>query len=238
MKYKEYLQEALGDDVIVTEELYADNYTGESILVVVKYLSGTNYRDSTIVPIQLDIYTNDVPLAKSIFDTFTKSHTNIPFYSELDYVNQIYSTPMIIQNFEAIGTNYTSQIMVSGTLVISSNVSEISEIFIDGEKLETTMRVISYVGNPDNQRVNSENINTTNIKNGMVKFTCTMINKRNPFCTKIRRIRTGALDIDTNFTIKLVYMDGDEENYTMKLDSSVINSENQSLPILSLSFTV
>ena len=59
------------------------NHTGICISCKGSNIRDSNYRDSTIVPIQLDIYTNDVPLAKSIFDTFTKSHTNIPFYSEL-----------------------------------------------------------------------------------------------------------------------------------------------------------
>ena len=38
--------------------------------------------------------------------------------------------------------------MVSGTLVISSNVSEISEIFIDGEKIRNHGVCYIHVGNP------------------------------------------------------------------------------------------
>lgn len=236
MSFLNHLQGLLGDDVIVTEELNF-NYSGSGMMVVIKYLSGSNFRQSTIQPIQLIVYTDDAPAAKSLLDTFTKTYNNVSYLDGLDYVQQIYSTPSVLSNFQPVGANFTQQLVINGVLVISSNVSEIKEVKIDGEVYETSSRIVSYVANVDNQRRSGEFINKTNIRNGMVKFNCTMVNNANTLSQKIRSIRTGAIDIDNSFTIWLKYSDNDVvEQYTMKLDSSTINSENQSLPILSLSF--
>lgn len=236
MSFLNHLQTLLGEDVIVTEELNF-NYSGSGVMVVIKYLSGSNFRQSIIQPIQLVVYTDDVPAAKTLFDNFTKTYNNVSYIDGLDYIQQIYSTPSVMSNFQPVGINFTQQLVVNGILVISTNVSEIKEVKIDGEVYETSSRIISYVASVDNQRKNGEYINKTNIRNGMVKFNCTMINKADTLSQKIRSIRTGTTDIDNSFTIWLKYSDNDVvEQYTMKLDSATINSENQTLPILSLSF--
>lgn len=235
MKYSDYLASIL-TTVTVTDELtYTHN--GEGVAVIVKYLNGTNYQDSIVQPIQLLIYTDDVMTTKAIFDTFTKTYNNLPYIDDFTYINQLYSTPMIISNFGQIGNNYASQIIVNGTLVISSNISDIKQVIIDGYVVETTSRHITYVAVVDNTRVSSANLNASNITQANIKITITILGKATPLWTKLRRIRTGLLDIDTSFTVALKYTDNDEvETYTMKVDSVAINSENQTLPSATISF--
>lgn len=235
MLYSEYLQSIL-TTVTVTDELtYVHN--GNGVAVVVKYLNGTNYRDSVVQPIQLLIYTDDVMTTKAIFDTFTKTYNNVPYIDDFTYVNQLYSTPMVVSNFGQIGNNYASQIIVNGTLIISENISDIKQVLIDGYIVETTLRNITYVASVDNTRVSSANLNTSNITQANLKITITILGKAVPLWTKLRRIRTGILDIDTAFEVSLKYTDNDEvETYTMKVDSAAINSENQTLPSATISF--
>jgi hypothetical protein len=64
-----------------------------------------------------------------------------------------------------------------------------------------------------------------------------MIHKNNTLLSKLRGIRSGVLSPNTTFVVKLIYNDNDvEETYDMKIDNFTLTSENQALPILSLSF--
>lgn len=237
MNYKSYLEGlSYFDGYVITDEVNYQ-YNGEGNAIIIKYLSGTNYRDSKIQPIQLAIYTNDIVTTKQTLDTFTNQLNNSPFYDNTNYIQQIYTTPMLLTPFDPAGTNYIHQFIISATLLISNNVSEIKQVFIDGVEYETTQRTLAFVGQIDNQRVSGSNLNTSNVTYGSLQFNCQMINKNNTLSNKIRLLRTNQLDIDTSFVIKLVYSDNDlEETYTMKLNNVTINSENQSLPILSLAF--
>jgi hypothetical protein len=183
------------------------------------------------------VYTDNVTTTKALLDVFTKAYNNISFTSEdFIYIKQSYSTPMVVSNFGQIGNNYSSQIIVNGTLIISENISDIKQVLIDGYIVETTTRALSYVGNVDNVRINGAYLNVSNITESNLKLTFTILGKATPLWTKLRRIRTGLLDIDTAFAVVLTYTDNDTtESYAMKLDSMVINSENQALPSLSIS---
>lgn len=235
MNYLNYLKEIFPDYEITEEVNYQWNGVGTAMIV--KYLNGTNYRDSKIQPVQLAVYSDDIQATKSQLDIFSATYNNVPFVRDFEYVQQIYSTPMVLSSFDITGNTYTHQFIITATLIISTNVNDIKKVTIDGSEYETTTRILNYVAVPDSQRVSGEYINQSDIMNAMVKFTCTFINKNGELFEKIRRMREGNLAINTVFTIELTYYDNDYvETYLMKLDSSSINSENQSLPILSLSF--
>jgi len=235
MNYLKYLRTVFDESIEITEEInYA--YDGNGTAIVIKYLAGSNYLDSQIVPIQLAVYTNDMPATKLILDEFVKAFHDITFIQEFDYVRQFYSTPVVLNAFDDSGIGYTTQFIVSGTLVISSNVSDIKIVEIDGQVYQTTTRVLTYVAIADSKR-SVGTLNQTNITNGMMKFNCAGINKGSELGEKVRNIRLGRLDLNTVFEIKLTFTDNDfVEPYTMKLDSGSFNSENQALPVLSLSF--
>lgn len=243
MNYLSYIQslDAFDGYVITDEVNYQYNGVGNALLI--KYLAGNNYKDSKVLPIQLSVFTSDLVATKAMLDDFAKTYNNSPFIFDngdgtTDYVQQIYGTPMLLQNFDATGNNFTHQFVISGTLIISSNVSEIKQVFIDNVEYETTSRNLAFVSQIDNQRVGNSFINATEIQYSMVKFACTMINKNNLLSTKIKSIRQGAISPSTPFVIKFVFSDNNnEETHTMRLENASLQSENQALPILTLSFT-
>lgn len=237
MNYKTYLEGlSYFSGYTVTDELNYQ-YNGSGNALIIKYLNGTNYKDSKVQPIQLAVYTSDLVATKATLDTFTSEKNNAPFYDNTDYVQQIYSTPLLLTPFDPTGTNYTHQFIINVTLLISSNVNEIKQVFIDGIEYETTQRTLSYTAQIDNQRNANAYLNTSNVTYGSLQFNCQMILKNNSLNNKLKLIRTNLSDLDSSFTIKLVYSaNNTEETYTMKLSNMTINSENQSLPILSLSF--
>jgi hypothetical protein len=238
MKYIDYLKSLdIFNGIEITEELNYQ-YNGASTLIVIKLLSGTNFQNSKVQPIQLFVFTNDVVDTKSLLDIFTASYNNAPFTTdENEYIQQIYSTPMLVTAFDTTGNNYTHQFLVSGSLLVSNNVSEIKQVKIDNVLYETTQRVLSFSAQIDNQRVSSSFINTSQITYATIKFNCQMIHKNNTLLSKLRGIRSGVLSPNTTFAVKLIYNDNDvEETYDMKIDNFTLTSENQALPILSLSF--
>lgn len=243
MNYLNYIKSLDAfDGFEITDEINYQ-YDGSDNALVIKYLAGNNYKDSKVLPIQLTIFTRDIPTTKTLLEDFAKTYNNAPFYYDngdgtIDYVQAIYGTPMLLQNFDMTGNNFTHQFVIAATLIISSNVSEIKQVFIDNVEYETTTRSLAYASSLDNQRVGNAYINTSQIAMGMVKFSCTMINKNNQLAEKIRTIRQGQLSINTTFTIKFVFSDNNtEETHTMLLEQASLQSENQALPLLTLTFT-
>jgi hypothetical protein len=236
MNYLSYLQSIFSSYTVTEEANY--NYSGEDTVIVIKYLGGgANYQGSKIQPVQITFYTIDVQTTMNLAKTFAQNYTNISFSDDLEYVSQYYSTPTVLTQFGAQGSNAVSQIIINGNLIISSNVSEIKKVTIDGYEYETTIRKLNYTTLEDSQPKNAIFINKTNIRGSILQFTCAMINRNNDLGTKARRIRLGILDRDTDFTIKLTYSDNDyEETYTMKLHSYSLDSENQRLPVTAFTF--
>ena len=237
MNYLNYLKSLVPfDEYVVTDEVNYQ-YNGDGNLLVIKYLAGVNYKDSKVQPVQLVVYTNDIATTKTALETFASTYNNSPFYDVTDYIQQIYSTPFLLTSFEEIGNNFTHQFIITGTLLISTNVRELKQVKIDNVIYETTIRNINYASLVDNQKIGSNELNVTNITYASLKVGVSMIHKNDTLSNKLVAIRKGLLSIDTGFTVGFVFSDSEtEETHTMKLDSYSINSENQSLPILSLSF--
>lgn len=237
MNYLNYLKsiDTFANYTVTDEVNY--QYNGEGNLLVIKYLAGANYKDSRVQPVQLSIYTNDLQATKTALETFASTYNNSPFYDVTDYIQQIYSTPFLLSSFEQVGNNFSHQFIITATLLISTNVREIKQVKIDNVIYETTQRNLIYATNVDNQKIGNNRLNTTNVSFAVLKFNCSMIHKNNVLANKLKTIREGSLSIDTTFSISLVFSDSEtEENHNMKLDSYALNSDNTSLPILSLSF--
>jgi hypothetical protein len=65
-----------------------------------------------------------------------------------------------------------------------------------------------------------------------------MINKNNLLLNKIRTIRQGLVSPSSTFALKFVFSDNNtEETHTMVLENAALQSENQSLPVISIAFT-
>lgn len=235
MDYKSYLESKLTNYTISNELKF--NYNGTDTHVLIKQRGGGfNYQDSQILPIQLLVFTYDVEEVIDTLNDFIKDNSATRFVQDLEYVRQYYETPVVISNGQGGGSNHYSQVSLLGTLNVSSNISDIKTVEIDGIKYFTTKRTISYVTVVDTQS-NQGQIGETDIKNGMNKFVCELENKNNELCSNVSAIRQGYKNVNTNFTIKLTFTDNDRtETYIMKLASATINSDNSTSPVLALEF--
>ena len=235
MDYKTYLESKLTEYTISNELKF--NYTGTDTHVLIKQRGGGyNYGDSQILPIQLLVFTYDVEEVVNTLNNFVKDYSGTRFVQELEYVRQYYETPVVISSGQSGGNNHYSQVSLLGQLHVSTNISDIKTVEIDGTEYFTTLRTMSYVTIVDTQSSQGE-IGETDVINGMNKFVCNLENKNNALCVKVANIRQGNIDANSEFAIKLTYTDNDRiETYTMKLASATINSDNSTSPVLALEF--
>lgn len=224
----------------VTEELGYNWTENDGTALVIKYLGGQSFKGNKLLPIQLLVFTKDVEETKNELTQFVDTYSNNSYWESLDYIKEFYYTPFVVQNINQVHANYVSTLMITGTLLIAENISDIDKVYIDNELIDISGSVnLVYVGNLDNQRVAGQNINKTDIINGMVRISLSTLVKVNSLNTKIRNVRTGAISCNTPFVVKLVYTDNEiEEIYILKLDNASLTSSTDNLPQYTLQFTV
>ena len=235
MDYVAYLEEYFTGFTVTSELNF--QYGGSGTVFVVKNLGGgQNYLDSLIQPVQIVAHTDDVDAAYTLLSTFAQTKSGTFFIQDLEYIRQAYSTPMVLSSFNGMSPNHTSQIIVNGTLIVSTNLSDISKVEIDDFEYFTVNRKLAYVTKEDTQP-DTDRLSDTNISVGMLSFQVSMEHKDNDVCVKARRIREGNLSVDNSFTIKLTFSDNDYvETYTMKLTSYTIDSNNSLSPVVVMTF--
>ena len=241
MKLINYLKEQLPKDWVLTEELNI-NWDGETTIGILKMQTGTKYQDSVVQPFQLIVMTDNVIDAKAELESFITKNQNQFFISDfINYCKQYYYKPVIPTVATPTGNMLTSQIILTGTLIVSQNVSDIKAAYIDGELIKITTSAINFSSQGEGHVYplrNTTALAETKQKASAVSFQITFINKNNSFGEKLRLLRQGKLSINTLFDLKLVFTDNDsEEEYKCVISSYAINSENGTLPVATVVFT-
>ena len=241
MKYIDFLKKQLPTYWVITEELNID-WNGEDTIAILKMQTGTKYEDSTVQPFQLMVLTPDVLDAKEQLEAFITLNQNQFFISEfVNYCKQYYYTPIVPTIATPTGNQLTHQVILTGTLIISENVSDVKECFIDGEKVKITTCAISYSTQAEahvKMFSNPTALAETTNKGSALNIQLTFINKNNQVCDKLRQIRLGKAKINTKFKVKLVFTDNDvEEQITCVCTSVSINFENGALPVVTAIFS-
>ena len=242
MKYIDFLKEQLPKEWVITEELNI-NWNGVDTIAILKMQTGTNYEDSKVQPFQLVVLTADVLNAKAELEAFITVNQNKFFISDfVDYCKQYYYTPIVPTVATPTGNQLTSQVILTGTLIISQNVSDIKECFIDNEKVRITTSAINYSTQGEAHVYPNKNktaLAETTAKGSALNIQLTFINKNSNICNKFRMLRLGKLPINTQFKLKIVYTDNEFiEEYTCIASSVSMNTENGALPVITAVFTL
>jgi hypothetical protein len=255
--YKNYLKEQLdilytaastgatpifetGYEFKVVEEASFDDRTetDKTILVVVKYLTGIIMSSSVAYPIQLMVYAeaNGIEVARYILDTFATTKSMTAFIRNFKYYKQTYSTSVVMSQFNPGPDGFRGMLYLSGTLVVTENILDVSYIKVMGKKITTNNVTISYNAQPDNQRIDGQEINTTLKHSASVMLQFDTINiddvadgtpVNNRFYTALKNLRNGTISGNTTFLVELYKADDTlYESYTMLL----INQANVYVP--------
>lgn len=241
MNFLNYLKEQLPENWVLTEELNI-NWDGETTIGVLKMQTGTKYQDSVVQPFQLIVMTDNVIDAKAELESFITQNQNQFFISDfINYCKQYYYTPVIPTIASPTGNMLTNQIILTGTLIISTNVSDIKEAYIDDELIKITTSAINFTTQAEAHVYPFKNdiaLAETKAKAAVVSIQLTFINKNNQLGEKLRLMRLGKLPINTIFKLTLKFTDNDyEEEYNCVISSVSINSENGTLPVATVVFS-
>lgn len=244
MSYLDFLRAKLPQDWVITEELNSNwQQQNHQTTAILKAQTGTQYNGSKMQPIQLIVLSDDPLAVKEILDNFIAENNNkfmIDGFST--YIKQYYYSPIVPTVDSPQGNKLVSQVIMTGTLLISENVSDIKELQINGENVEITEGSIGYTTESISQPVifdDTNNLTKAHVKKATITFTFSCVNKYNFFTIFLRKCRLGQEDINKILNIAVKFTDNDTiENYNVKITSYSITNNQQSLPILNFTLAV
>lgn len=230
----------------ITNELNL-NWDGKTTVGIFKSTVGTKYVNSSVIPFQLIILTDNVPDTLSEINLFIASQQDQYFISNYVYYKQYYYTPVVPTVATPTGNTLTSQIIVSGVITESSNLSDVALITIDAETFVTQIRDIVYSTEGTNQMIISgsdiDMLGKRNNKGGSLTFSFSILAQNTVFNQKLRQLRLGTLNPNQTFSVTITFTDTNvvgtqpatnneryTETYTCKIVNYQYHSENSQLP--------
>ena len=236
MNYIEYLK-AQFDGVfdMITEET---NFNASGDVLVYKKMTGTNYYSSQVLPIQLEVYTQDINKFMKILLLFATENSSVTITQGFTYAKQSFQTPQVLNMWSESNENYVATLILNGTLIISDNISDVKELYIDDEFVEFSTADIVYAASADPDQKWGLEFQSSILRGGINTLMVSAINKNSALTQKIKNIRRKLIPINTMFKIKVIYIENDDtELFDMKLTGSAVSSSNENMPMNLLTFT-
>lgn len=235
-KYRDYIKDLLGEhfENIVNEVDY--NSEGKNTLVI-RHLLGVNFSGSKVQPVQLVAYVDDINTYMAILNDFAATHSKTSFMLGLDYYIHEFGTAFVGNMWGNVGENFNHQIFLTGTVIISDNISDIKTVEIDGVVVNHTEAILNYVavGQPD--KLYDEYFSKTTVESGFCRLNIMGVNKNTPFGNKLRNLRQKKMHPKSEFFIKIIFTDDTEEEYLMTVDSSATQSSVGNIPTFTVELT-
>lgn len=227
--YVERLKVNLGDKYYVTDEEQIDYPVGKIVCIVSNYNS-INYRSSIEFQLQLQFLTNTIKETMNELSVWSWENNDTSFaLSNYAYVKQLITQPNNNSNFVQTRSEYIGTIIVNVTLLASFNLTDVKELYIDGEVVNPNQFTFSYNTIPDNQRNNNEELNSTLINESNLQCQIVFPLDNTNFMKKLRSIMFGKLSKNTIFTIKIIYIDEEEFELDFRLSSESLNIQRGTL---------
>lgn len=242
-KYNDYirerLQELTNEKIVVVNEVDF-NFTpnDDTITIVVKSQGGAVNGNVKFLPIQFDIYSIlDVQETLNVFNEFVNRYSNTYMNLGLDFYKQDYNTPVVATNFLDVGTT-KSYIYITGTLLITTDISDVKEVWIDNELINHLQCDVVYSASLNPSKVSGEDFITTTLESSTLIVNLRMFCQNDVFSQQLKMIRRKQLNPDYTFNVKLVYNDGDEETHIMKVQSYTDVHDVTNAPIRTISLSL
>ena len=191
----------------------------DTILIYFNTLAGTIDNATAIVPAQLTILSekNSIEKTKEFFNDFANEYSNKLYSESLDFVaiKPIFSSPVVVQPFIENDNGYRTMLYVGASFTVYSNISTLSSFKIDEEEIDVESFHIGYSASQTPSQLAGEK--KLMMLNNNAALTIQVVTR--PYVTifnnKLKGIRTGQLDSNTTFQIKLEFTDGSTEEYKM-----------------------
>ena len=239
---KDKLDTIAGENVyVVSKERNVDaDYNKHQ--VIVSALSGAIYEESSTIPYQIDIVTNDLESVMIDFTTLAKNNNNKPFtYIDKTKVENefksvtitpFFNTPVVMEKDIEIGSDKYARIVVFATVNEVTQVSNIKSLKINGEKIDFLTASLIYTAELNTNRISGQNMNVSKKKASSCSVSVSMIHKASVFTNKLFSIATGSVDGNTSFSVEVELDNGIKATLIMILGSYTFSNERTKLPTI------
>lgn len=185
-----------------------------TIYVIVHFELGTIMLGGTIQPIMLEVISeeNSIEIAYNLLLTYGQTFNyNIPTVESGSFVQQVYTTPTIQENFAEVGKGYRAILNTNGTIIYGDDISGVSAISVSGGTIATAERILFTSVDTELQiSPNSANLGNNNSRtktlNKFATFSMTfnMVSQDTNFTTLCDNVMLGSTSINTELTFTIV----------------------------------
>lgn len=248
MNYKEWLQKTLGDmlkarDSRINLQVYEHSnakFTGGvyDCSIVINDLGGTtDNNDISVLPVQLmclscgqldedgnENTTYDIfyDVLKEFCQTYNRQSMIL---NDFDYYRMTYVLPLPINPLEADSATFRMNFVVSGTLTISRNISDINKIYINNQEIPFLTARLAYATSLSASKVMNQNLVRYRISESTLRLQLEMYNRNNVIGNIFKAIRQENKTANTRVVCKVVFSDTTEEVYNCIISEGVISSD-------------
>lgn len=222
------------------------------IYIVVKFMPATINYGQNILPITINAISekNGLEVCQKLLLEYAKTYNlkpvDVPSIDNLEEtlsIQQVYTTPTVMSNFNDVFDGFRTLFYMSGTFLISKNTNPWELYFYneEGEKMliDALNKNFSFDGTLDSQPYfSTQNFTESISKFGTFAFNISTFLVDNEFINKCLSIITREKDVNENFDFEIVFKNGitiPKKAYKIKnIGSSIMVGEQ---PTIALTFT-
>ena len=228
---------------VYNEQDYAKNRSikAKTMTVIVKFLSSAMVFNVKTQPIQMLVITeeNSISVANTILTSFSERYN---FKVEIDgstYVKHMYATPAVLSNFNLIGIGLRTVLYVNTTLFILEDVMDITDLKVDGKKINAISATIGYAMTGDTQPFDGGYAKT---EKSFATFVLTVNVPciKSDFAEKCVKIMNQSSQDKGNEDFVFDFKVGEIpfNDFSMKLVGATLSTAINNVPSLQMSFSV
>lgn len=176
-----------------------------TIYVLVHFENGTIMLGGTIQPISIEVISaqNQLDPAYKLAETFGLNFNyKVPTVESGAFVQQVYTTPIIDENFNQESNGYRALITFNGTFVYGDNLSGISSIEVSFDNVQNEKVLFTSVSPqlqiaPNTANLGNKNSRTTTMnKFGSFTITFNMVSQQTEFVALCDSVLFGSTSIN------------------------------------------
>ena len=133
-------------------------------------------------------------------------------------------------------TGFKTSVVITGTLVITRNLTDISGILINNVPIKYINARITYTTSPASSKVNNNTLIRNKVQTSGLSLELTCNHHISNLSTILRGLRMGTRKPNTAIKIKLKWSDGIDEKYTTYIDSYSLTTDRQNPALTTIVF--
>lgn len=255
--FEDYLYQQLYTDglkiEIAKEHSFKTPEDQDTMLVVIKRLTGTYLGNILSQPVQIFIYSNinNMQVAFNLLDSFAKSHNNIQFKVDGLLLKFNFDSPVALRNFINAEEGYRASVYCYGIYVTCENLQDIDSIYMDTDDNEWIpvpflSASLAYSAVLNTTKISGQELSTSIKQEAGLGLTLTVIaTDDNPLVHDALILMMGLSSGNKEFKLRIsfindLYVGQQPEDITkiFKLSEVAFSTDKQKAPSLNLTLKV